>query len=342
MTTWPMSLLGPRSKPLPPEDLTYKPLSIVQISHNETQEQVLSTLRSIDGQIGVKWDFIEVIVVNDAGTPLHNGAFTGLRNFTPRYIVRDTNGGPLKARQTGFEAATGQYITFFDTQDVFAYAFALHLFQRVLAKDDYDFIFSARIREDKINHDDTECQYLYEQGTLFNFHGKVFNCDFLRDAKIQWLDEWTIDSEDEFFLRQVFDAGEINFGIPDPFYLYRYSRNGLTKDGAENEFYARIYAHYLSIMEQYLDITAAKFPDIMEERVTYFFIKTYLFLGSEYFAKFPAHAATARKAFKHFYGKFREHESRNIRLRAQLQNMLATEIYEQPVETYDEFIREFR
>jgi hypothetical protein len=115
----------------------------------------------------------------------------------------------------------------------------------------------------------------------------------------------------------------------------------LTKNGTENEFYARIYAHYLGVMEKYLDITAKKFPDYMEEGVTYFFIKTYLFLGSEYFAKFPTHAAEARKAFRHFYRKFRTYESRNIRLRSQLQNALATEIYEQPLEPYDDFIREF-
>ena len=150
------------------------------------------------------------------------------------------------------------------------------------------------------------------------------------------------DSEDEFFVRQVFDAGEVNFGIPDPCYLYRYSRNGLSKTGTENEFYARIYAHYLEVMEKYLDITAEKFPDYMEERVTYFLIKTYLFLGSEYFAKFPDHAAAAREAFRHFYAKFKKYDSRNIRLRAQLQNMLATEIYEQPIEPYDDFIREFK
>jgi glycosyltransferase involved in cell wall biosynthesis len=331
------------NKPEPLKD--GKVLSIIVISYEEPKEQVLATLKSIDRQKGIDWDKIEVLVINDCGEPLYDTCETDfdgeLVNFRVRYIVRQTNGGPLAARQTGYEQSKAPYITYFDTQDEYIYDFAVFLVLQRISRGDLDLIYQARIKEE-VRADNGKYIYVYETGTLCNFHGKVFNKYFIRDAGIEWLDAKELAAEDEFFMRQVFDAAEKRHEINDPCYLYRYCRNSLTHTGMQNEFYARIYPDYLRLMDKYLDILNEKFPQRMEDRVSYFILKTFLFLESKYFAMFPVHIERSKAAFKPFYRKYKEFETKSIRKRNDIVNSLSAEIRNYPEISYDDFIKEFK
>jgi hypothetical protein len=95
-------------------------------------------------------------------------------------------------------------------------------------------------------------------------------------------------------------------------------------------------------MGKYLDITEEKFPKKMEDTVSYFFLKTYLFLESKYFAAFPEHLDKSKEAFGPFYQRYKEFETHNIKKRNDILNALSTEIHEYPERSYDEFLREFK
>jgi glycosyltransferase involved in cell wall biosynthesis len=321
-----------------------KKLSIVVISYKETAKEVLTTLTNIDSQLGVDWENLEVILVNDAGIPVAESTFDVLVNYKPKYIKMEINGGPLKAREAGFEASTSEYVMFFDTQDLFPYMINVHLIQSAINEPEkiYDMLYFARIREEKPNPEVEKYVYLYEGGHLCNFHGKVFNKHFIIDAGIKWLDFHTTDSEDEFFTRQVFDKAQNSISVSDPTYLYKYCENSITHNGNPKEFYSRIYPNYLKIMSKYLEIVETDTPNLIEDRVDYFFLKSYLFLESEYFAKFPEHAKEAKKVFKEFYQRWSKYEGRNIRKRFKMLNDLAVEMYLMPNNiSYEEFIKEF-
>jgi len=101
-------------------------IAVVIPTYNDPAERlersVSSALASIDADRGD-----EVIVVNDGGTPvLVDGA---------RVIDRNWNGGPNAALNTGYAAASGQFIARLDCGDVFYPDAKRRQFGHVIAQD---------------------------------------------------------------------------------------------------------------------------------------------------------------------------------------------------------------
>jgi glycosyltransferase involved in cell wall biosynthesis len=61
---------------------------------------------------------LELIVVDDASTEDIKGLVSGIKDDRLRYIRRAVNGGAAAARNTGLDAATGEYVAFQDSDDV--------------------------------------------------------------------------------------------------------------------------------------------------------------------------------------------------------------------------------
>src|SRR5437870_5691947 len=61
---------------------------------------------------------LELIVVDDASTEDIEGLVSDIRDDRLKYIRRAVNGGAAAARNTGLAAATGDYIAFQDSDDL--------------------------------------------------------------------------------------------------------------------------------------------------------------------------------------------------------------------------------
>lgn len=99
-----------------------RPLFSVVIPVYNVEAYLAETVDSVIGQtIGFK-DNIEIILVND-GSPDNSGEICEkYRDMYPdniKYVVKE-NGGVSSARNVGFEYATGEYVNFLDSDDVWA------------------------------------------------------------------------------------------------------------------------------------------------------------------------------------------------------------------------------
>jgi glycosyltransferase involved in cell wall biosynthesis len=94
------------------------PLISVVVPAYNAQDKIASTLESIIAQ---DYGNIEIIVVNDASTDGTADAARGALSMcarTWRVIEHEENRGECAARNTGMDAAVGEYVQFFDADDL--------------------------------------------------------------------------------------------------------------------------------------------------------------------------------------------------------------------------------
>jgi len=327
-------------------------LSIIVTSYKESVNDVMETLMSIDRQKGVNFDDIEVILVNDAGTPISEKSLKSLSNITPVYVINEENLGPMPTRKKAFDMAKNEYVTFIDAQDVYVYDFALNLIFNQLRSttapdhQPIQLVLASRIREElnEAKEAKTKFNYIIDSGWLCNLHAKVFHKEFLKSSCVYWLEGKELAAEDEHFVRQVYDYCNYQLvrEIKEPIYLYAYGASSLTHAGVKHEFYARIYKDYLRIMSNYLDIVRLRTPWNLEKVVTHFCVKSYLHILSDYFDRFPEHKQNAMMAFVDFYHKYGKWETKDIRFRHELMSALAVEVRRYPAISYDRFIDDIK
>lgn len=90
--------------------------SIIVPAYN-AEKQIEGSLRSVLAQ--TLQDF-EVVVVDDGSVDSTGAILERFAKLDPRiHVIRQTNQGPLLARQNGISAATGQYILSLDSDDYF-------------------------------------------------------------------------------------------------------------------------------------------------------------------------------------------------------------------------------
>ncbi|ELZ10994.1 family 2 glycosyl transferase [Halovivax asiaticus JCM 14624] len=73
--------------------------------------------RAIDSVLAQTADDFELLVVDDGSTDDTEAVVTGYRDDRVRYIAHDTNRGANQARNTGIDAADGDFVAFLDSDD---------------------------------------------------------------------------------------------------------------------------------------------------------------------------------------------------------------------------------
>ncbi|WP_049985880.1 glycosyltransferase family 2 protein [Halobellus rufus] len=76
--------------------------------------------RAIDSALGQTLSDLEVIVVDDASTDDTESVVTSYDDSRVSYLAHETNRGGSAARNTGIDAATGEYIALLDSDDEWA------------------------------------------------------------------------------------------------------------------------------------------------------------------------------------------------------------------------------
>jgi glycosyltransferase involved in cell wall biosynthesis len=73
--------------------------------------------RAMDSVLGQTFEDLELIVVDDGSTDDTPAVATGYDDDRVRYLAHETNRGANVARNTGIEAAAGEYVAFLDSDD---------------------------------------------------------------------------------------------------------------------------------------------------------------------------------------------------------------------------------
>lgn len=111
-----------------------KSISIIIPHHQETIEQMIPLLSSINGQVGINFENVEVIVINDNESgALKVEDFKDFARVQPRVkiLFNPKEGYMGVSRQIGIDAAQGEYLLFCDSDDaIYSNTVLMDLFTR--------------------------------------------------------------------------------------------------------------------------------------------------------------------------------------------------------------------
>jgi glycosyltransferase involved in cell wall biosynthesis len=89
-------------------------VSVILPTYNRSR----SLRAAIDSVLGQSYTDLELIVVDDASSEDIEGLVRGVGDPRIRYVRRPTNGGAAAARNSGLAVATGEFIAFQDSDDL--------------------------------------------------------------------------------------------------------------------------------------------------------------------------------------------------------------------------------
>jgi len=116
-------------------------VSIIVPTYNR-RELLMQTLKSIAGQT---FQDFEVVLVNDAGSPVDDVIEGSGISDKIKYIVNEINIGQSKTLNVGLENAEGEYIAYLDDDDIY-FANHLEVLYKFLSSNKLDFAYTKCIR----------------------------------------------------------------------------------------------------------------------------------------------------------------------------------------------------
>ena len=216
-------------------------LSFVITHYNEPWEVCSPLFNSLADQLGVDFDNIEVIVVEDGGKHLDGSLFT-LFPFNTK-IIDEGHNGVSKARNIGLDHATGDYIMFCDCDDRFISAYAIHLYLKAIKQAMFDIV-KTPFLEDQII--DGELKLIRHDQDITFIHGKLYRMEFLKNNEIRFNDELTI-HEDSFFnvIANMLAEGNVHEMSP-AVYLWKYRDDSVVRKDRE-AYVFKTYGHLMKV-----------------------------------------------------------------------------------------------
>ncbi|AMV60202.1 Glycosyl transferase, group 2 family protein [Pediococcus damnosus] len=183
-----------------------KTVSIIIPFHNEPIYTVFNVLTSINNQIGINFEKVEVILVNDGGPELPNGkdTFRLLKNLDVIYLRSSEGHGPGPARQMGMDHASGQYFMFMDADDQFHIDGALLDFFNVTDKKNYDIIAGKYVEQAKSIENGNLFYVFHDNNENYSIFSKWFNRDLIERYHIRWADDLKV-FEDTYFVGLAYE-----------------------------------------------------------------------------------------------------------------------------------------
>ncbi|AOR24591.1 glycosyltransferase [Clostridium taeniosporum] len=210
----------------------------------------------------------EIILVNDGST---DGSYNICIQYKERYkeikVINQKNGGLSNARNTGFNNAKGEFITFIDSDDYIITKNFYHLVNKLKNKEDYkiDIIVSDFFRVspnneiiDRINqiHESEELicdkdyimEFLRKYGCFWNTWRFIYRTEFLNNNNFKFKDGFLCEDID-FSIKTLINCDNIAF-YHNPYYCYMLGRETSIMS---NISLKRIY-DYLIITKESIDL----------------------------------------------------------------------------------------
>lgn len=202
-------------------------LSIIIPRYKETEKEMFPLLSSINGQVGIDFSDIEVIIATDGTeSPELDKNFLGLFEFPVRQVCLEKNSGPGVARQKGLDHAVGEYVMFCDADDTIHNVGVLKALMQEAELTAADMLSSSWLEEilDENSH------YIYLEHPQENtwLHGKLLRRQFLIQNSIRFHDTLRV-HEDSYFLSIAADLAERNRHMPITSYVWKYHADSITR-----------------------------------------------------------------------------------------------------------------
>ena len=194
--------------------------------------------RCLESLISQTYQNIEILLVNDGSTDASDKVIQAYAEKDQRIIViSQKNGGAGKARNEGLKKASGEYISFVDSDDKIASSYIEKLAEPLIKDNDIDISICGYHK----NNNPINCEY----ESLITYDSKDYLEDKMTTSDISTIVPWgkmfrrtaikdiyfpeNLYFEDEATIYKFFYFSKKNAYIGSPLYYY-YSRNGsLTK-----------------------------------------------------------------------------------------------------------------
>lgn len=194
--------------------------------------------RCLDSLVSQTYQNLEIILVNDGSTDESEEIILAYAKKDPRIvIVSQKNGGAGKARNVGLRKASGEYISFVDSDDKIAQTYIEKLIEPLIKDKDVDISICNYYQNDIPTNSPKETlviydskEYLEDKMTSSDFSiivpwGKVFRQTAIKDI---YFPE-NLYFEDEATIYQFFYFSKKVAYISTPLYYYYLRGGSLTK-----------------------------------------------------------------------------------------------------------------
>lgn len=250
-----------------------KILSIIIPYYQETAADLFFLLAGIGGQVGIRFDKIECLLVNDGGGERLPEDFIALfGSLSPRCIYLEENRGPGVARQAGLDQAQGEYVMFCDADDTLHHVWALRTFLEAIGKNHPDLIYTPIIIE---YYSPVNKQYLYvhKDDMVQTLHGKVYNRAYLRENNIRFHEKLRL-YEDIYFNEIAFADSQKIQKIAETSYLKKYRADSITHSDSYSYFMETITDNIRSVgylCDEFQTRYPEKLPGLLAQKAVYFY-----------------------------------------------------------------------
>ena len=234
--------------------------SIIIPYHTETSEQIKPLMRSINEQVGIKFDDLEILMCNDMKdeiTPLDTYTFNEYENLRGRIIKLKSpyKCNPGMSRQLGINNAKGEYLIFCDADDSLFHYCALRAAADNINQSHAD-VYRFKFMEEIGSFETDDLWYSSKNQNWVWMFAKVYKKQFLLENNITFesRNRW---HEDTYFNLLTKYCEPKTVDIDSMFYLWRFSRTSVTRVGN--------HEYTFNTIDEYLQSTSYAFEKITKE-----------------------------------------------------------------------------
>jgi glycosyltransferase involved in cell wall biosynthesis len=229
-----------------------KKLSIIIPYHNEDASVFRYPMSSLDTQVGVEWEDIEIIISNNCEKPKDIDSW--LRTFSNiypyiRYVECPIKAGMGQNRQYGMSIATGEYIMFSDSDDALLSPLTLHIIMEKLYVGDKD-VYTGNVIRETVDETGHNKSIVDMKASTLLLHGKVYKRSFILKYNIHFSKN-LFAYEDFYFntLVQGFSANSVG-NLDSGIYLWRNRQSSISNETGVGDSYS-VYYYKDNIMYSY-------------------------------------------------------------------------------------------
>lgn len=223
-------------------------LDIIIPQYKEDEKLIKRALDSISCQLGVDFNEIEVIMINDCSDVIvSDKLINSYKNLNIRYLRNEKNLGAGLTRRRGIDESKADYITFLDADDYFYGNAGLQLVIGCLKQTNADLVQTSfigeRYQDYRLHQFKVEADY-----TKAWLHAKYIKRDFLVRNDINFSKELSNNFEDSYFCSLVtgfeFDTKKA-INIDYPTYYWCYNLESITRRKRPHHYFVEVFDDYL-------------------------------------------------------------------------------------------------
>lgn len=214
-------------------------LEIIVPQYKENDEIVESLLKSIDRQINIDFNDIEVTIINDGSNVLLSDELINkYSKLNISYIKNNENLGAGPIRQRAVDLTKSKYITFVDADDELANERSLELIISCLKDTNKDLLITNVSVEKLLDGKKVLIDKYYGMSDA-SLHGKFIKREYLEKNGIRFSNELKNFYEDSYYCMTLVGADPLNIsGIHLNFssYIWRLNFSSITKNTKKDYF----------------------------------------------------------------------------------------------------------